>query len=270
VPSILLTGGTGFIGRHIARQLLESGFDVLALVREERKARELRELSSATLIKGTIADGLSVELPPNTILIHAAWERVRDLSAMSHIEKQYGEHYRFIKGALAQGVSRVIVIGSCFEYGQAHGPVTSHTPTNPNTPYAAAKDFLHKSLRLLQKEMSFVLIWARLFYLYGEGQDSRAIVPLLDAALDRGDETFRMSYGEQLLDYLPASVAAQKVVKLIEFSDGTYNVCSGTPISLRRLLEQRMAERGKLITLKLGHYGYRPQDSLAIWGADPV
>lgn len=267
---IYLTGGTGFVGRHIAEALLKGGFELIALVREEAKARSLQKLAGATVIRASIPDDGGFEFPPESVLIHAAWGEVHDVLSLTHLEQHYATHYQFIKHAVEQGVSKVIVTGTCFEYGLTYGPVSAHTQTNPNTPYATAKDFLHKSLRLLQKEARFALIWARLFYLYGEGQDSRAIIPLLDAALDRGEQTFNMSYGEQLLDYLPAGLVAEKIVKLIHFEDGTYNVCSGKPISLRRLLEQRMEERGRFANLRLGHYGYRPQDSLAIWGADPV
>jgi dTDP-6-deoxy-L-talose 4-dehydrogenase (NAD+) len=136
----------------------------------------------------------------------------------------------------------------------------------PNTPYALAKDMLHKSLRALQATTDFNLIWARLFYMYGEGQDPKSIVPLLDAAIERGDGAFNMSFGEQLFDYLPIEAVARQLTALIPLKNGVFNVCSGAPISLRRLLENRIKEKGAAIALNLGYYPYRKQDTLAIWG----
>ena len=138
--------------------------------------------------------------------------------------------------------------------------------TTPNTPYALAKDTLHRSLRLLQNEFDFSLIWARLFYMYGDGQNEESIIPLFDKALERNDSVFNMSPGEQLLDYLSVEKVAEYLTILVNCKNGIFNVCKGEPISLRRLLENRMKQKEKYIKLNFGYYDYRKQDSLAIWG----
>ena len=91
---------------------------------------------------------------------------------------------------------------------------------------------------------------------------------LLDRAIDRGDESFNMSGGEQLRDYLPVAEVAARLVTLVEHSDlsGTINICSGTPISVRRLVENRIAERNANITLNLGHYPYPDYEPMEFWG----
>ena len=76
-----------------------------------------------------------------------------------------------------------------------------------------------------------------------------------------------MSQGEQLFDYLPVEEVAKKIINLISRKDGTFNVCSGAPISVRRLLEDRAKAADKNINLNLGFYEYRKQDAIAIWGA---
>ncbi len=75
-----------------------------------------------------------------------------------------------------------------------------------------------------------------------------------------------MSYGEQLFDYLPVKEVAIKIINLLHRRNGTFNICSGIPISLRRLLENRAKDAGKDIKLNLGVYEYRKQDAIAIWG----
>jgi dTDP-6-deoxy-L-talose 4-dehydrogenase (NAD+) len=90
----------------------------------------------------------------------------------------------------------------------------------------------------------------------------------LDRAIDRGDESFDMSGGEQLRDYLPAGEVAARLVALAEHSElsQTVNICSGTPISVRKLVENRIAERNANITLNLGHYPYPDYEPMAFWG----
>ena len=138
----------------------------------------------------------------------------------------------------------------------------------PTTSYGLAKDCLHRFLRILQYSFPFQLTWARLFYTYGPGQNPRSLIAQLDAAIDRGESTFPMSGGEQLRDYLPISKIACHLATLAENQtfDGTVNVCSGNPISVRRLVEQHCAARNAAITLNLGHYPYPDYEPLAIWG----
>jgi dTDP-6-deoxy-L-talose 4-dehydrogenase (NAD+) len=75
-----------------------------------------------------------------------------------------------------------------------------------------------------------------------------------------------MSYGEQLLDYLPINIAVKKIYNILKYKNGIFNISSGSPISLRRLLENIMIKKKKKIKLNLGYYNYRKKDSLAIWG----
>jgi nucleoside-diphosphate-sugar epimerase len=267
----VVTGATGFVGRHVVSNLVANGYQVLSLARDVEKAKSIPELKGSSIFHFDISK--NDPLPPlssNSVLVHCAWGNVRDTQSIKHIEEHLLHNFFFIKNAAEQGIKKVVVTGTCFEYGLQTGPVTASTATAPNTPYALAKDTLHKALRQLQTKIDYRLIWARLFYMYGAGQDENSIVPLFDAALERGDKVFNMSFGEQILDFLPVEKVAEQIHTLLSFDDGIYNVCSGKPISLRRFLEQRMKEKNKHIDLNLGYYEYRKQDSMAIWGADPI
>ena len=269
--NIIVTGATGFVGRHIISNLVKKGYSVTALVRDVEKARTMNALINTNIIYFDISDrSKKIEIPCDSVLIHCAWDDVRDTLSRKHIEEHSINHYFFLENIVKQGVKKMLVTGSCYEYGLQYGPVFASTPTKPNTPYGFAKEYLYKSLRFLQSHHSFELIWARLFYMYGEGQDPKSIISLFDTALENGEKVFNMSFGEQLLDYLPIESIANQIESLLHYNDGVFNICSGKPISLRRLLEQRMKEKNKKIDLNLGYYPYRKQDSIAIWGADPL
>ena len=76
-----------------------------------------------------------------------------------------------------------------------------------------------------------------------------------------------MSGGEQLRDYLPVKAVAKQLVSIFSSRKaGVYNVCSGEPVSVRRLVEQRVAERGSSIRLHLGFYPYPSHEPMAFWG----
>jgi dTDP-6-deoxy-L-talose 4-dehydrogenase (NAD+) len=89
----------------------------------------------------------------------------------------------------------------------------------------------------------------------------------LDAAIDRGDEVFPMSGGEQLRDYLRVECAAEQLAKALDDGrDGPVNICSGTPISVRTLVERRILERGARIRPEFGRFPYPAHEPLAFWG----
>ena len=76
-----------------------------------------------------------------------------------------------------------------------------------------------------------------------------------------------MSGGEQLRDYLPIEDIVEQLADLYESGRcGTYNICSGKPISVRRLVEKRVKERGSNIKLNLGYYPYPDYEPMEFWG----
>ena len=104
--------------------------------------------------------------------------------------------------------------------------------------------------------------------MYGEGQNPGSLLAQLERAIEAGDPTFNMSAGEQLRDYLPVQQVAAYLVRIAEKRDfdGIVNVCSGKPISIRRLVEQRIEEKGASIRLNLGYYPYPDYEPMAFWG----
>jgi len=104
--------------------------------------------------------------------------------------------------------------------------------------------------------------------MYGKGQSPKSILPQLDKALDKNEQIFNMSGGEQLRDYLPIDKVAEYIIK-ISLQDkftGIINCCSGKPISIRNLVENHLKKRNKSIKLNLGHYPYPNYVPMAFWG----
>ena len=270
--SVVVTGATGFVGRYVVSSLVNSGYKVVALVRNVKKAQSLQHLDGALIAEFNLSDlnGLDRSYFKNSKLIHCAWGEVRDHSSISHIEENFFNSYRFIKMAVEFGVNLVVVTGTSWEYGKNYGPMDANVFVMPNTPYAISKNMLHEALRALTDQLDFSLVWARLFYLFGDGDHPNSLLSQFDKALDSGDKVFNMSLGEQLYDFLPVELGATQLISLLDAKDGVFNICSARPISLRRLLEERMKARGKFIQLNLGYYKYRDQDTIAIWGSSTL
>ncbi|RON12539.1 NAD-dependent epimerase/dehydratase family protein [Pseudomonas frederiksbergensis] len=268
---VLVTGATGFVGCHLVEALLARGCEVRAVARNAEAAASLPWIKAVEFIAADIhADDLNIAALTEDIdaLAHLAWPGLPNYQALFHFEHNLMADYRFIKGVVEAGVSQVLVTGTCFEYGLQSGPLSEQTEARPGNPYGLAKNTLRLFLENLQRQQPFTLQWARLFYLHGEGQNPNSLLAALDRAIEAGDDSFNMSAGEQLRDYLAIDTAAGYLAAILHQRDfdGVINCSSGRPISVRALVEQWLRERGASIRLNLGHYPYPTHEPMAFWG----
>lgn len=265
---VAVTGATGFIGRYVLRALLRHAVDVTVLARNPGRLREFHGLRIVEADLRDADENCFDILGRPDVLIHLAWGWLPNYRSLHHFETELPLHYQFLKLMIEAGLTSVVCIGTCFEYGMQSGPLTEDLPTLPNNPYGYAKDALRRSLQFLQAVRPFNFTWGRLFYLYGEGQASSALYPQLKQAVERGDRVFNMSGGEQLRDYLPVETAADYITALaVKNADlGVVNICSGRPISVRTLVENWLKNCGWAIELNLGHYPYPDYEPMAFWG----
>ncbi|TAK89966.1 MAG: NAD(P)-dependent oxidoreductase [Burkholderiaceae bacterium] len=265
---VLVTGATGFVGQHCVPQLLAAGHQVTALARNVERAQRFSWFEQVRFIAADLHAPTLPDLGAHDALLHLAWSGLPNYKALFHFEQNLFADYRFLKAQLAAGVRQILVTGTCFEYGMQSGCLSETLLTQPANPYALAKDCLRKFLQALQVQHPFTLQWARLFYMYGPGQNPGSLLAQLDRAIDAGETSFNMSGGAQLRDYLPVELVARHLVSLLEHPDcnGVVNVCSGQPISVRALVEQHLQKRGAQMHLNLGHYPYPDYEPMEFWG----
>lgn len=271
--TILVTGATGFVGRHVvARLLANPDVRVVATARTEPQPGNT-DWSSVRFVPFDMAtDVADIDLfayfgRPDFV-IHLAWPGLPDYKSPKHIEVYWLEQYHFLTNLIANGLTDLTVAGTCLEYGLQSGCLTEDLPTQPTTAYGLGKDTLRKALNLSLSSRDVSFKWLRLFYMYGEGQNTKSLLSQLEAAIQRGDTVFNMSGGEQLRDYLPVKNVAEYIVKsaLQQRVTGVINCCSGQPISVRMFVERFMQSHNYKLKLNLGHYPYPDYEPMAFWG----
>lgn len=268
---VLLTGATGFIGRHVARRLRDRGHEVIAAVRDADQAAGLPWLEGLQLLECDLHRNpapLLDAILAGDAMIHLAWAGLPRYQEFFHVGRNLPADIAFLEAAVSRGVSHLLVTGTCLEYGMQHGPLAEGLETRPCTAYGMAKDMLRRCLALLQSQQPFTLQWLRLFYVHGEGQNPNSLLAMLDAAIARGDKHFDMSQGDQLRDFIPVETVASNVEQLLHRSDiqGTINCCSGKPMSVLDVVQQRCRERGATLLLNRGRYPYPAYEPMAFWG----
>lgn len=268
---VMVTGATGFVGRHVVNALLVCGHSVIAVARNLKRAQVMPWFDRVEFIQCDLHENfqslLQTQCLPDAI-VHLSWPGLPNYRDFFHISKNLPADLAFLEAAVKSGVPHLIVAGTCLEYGMQFGPLTEEMETYPSTSYGFAKDALRKALQLLQNEKTFTLQWMRLFYMYGEGQNKNSLLAQLDHAIDEGQAVFNMSAGNQLRDYLPIKEVAENFVLSLENPqiEGVINCCNGNPISVFDLVEQQCHTRAIEIKLNRGYYPYPDYEPLAFWG----
>ena len=261
--TILLTGATGFVGRQVLRNLVGRGEQVCLVVREGTQNR----IENHSAIKNVIvtndifaerADWWAGTCRNIDTIIHVAWyaEPSKYLQSPKNMDCLIGT-LEMAKGAAATGVRRFVGVGTCFEYDLKEGTLSTQTPLKPLTPYAATKAALFMALSqwLPQQEIEFA--WCRLFYLQGEGEDNRRLVPYLRKKIGAG-ETAELTNGKQVRDFMNVQDAGRRIAEIANSkTQGPVNVCSGQGITVRALAEQIADEFGRRDLL---HFGAREEN----------
>lgn len=270
---IVLTGATGFVGAQILRALVEQDCQVRILVRPGRALPDVAKQSQVEIVETSdlfteSATYLESMLAGIDTLIHAAWytEPGQYLHSPLNLDCLTGT-LRLAQAFQASGGRRFVGLGTCFEYDVNAGWLKNDTPLQPQTLYAASKVAAFQLLNQFLSAGGQSFAWCRLFYLYGEGEDERRLVPYLRAQLASGQPA-ELTSGRQIRDYLNVREAGRLITE-IAFSDqqGPVNICSGIPITVRQLAERVADEIGRRDLLRFGVRPDNPFDPPCVIGA---
>jgi nucleoside-diphosphate-sugar epimerase len=268
MKKVLLTGASGFIGRHCIDPLLERGYEVHAVSSgSDGKAAPGIEWHRANLLEPGRAQGLVREIDPSHLL-HLAWFVVPgQLIASPENYAWVSSSLDLVRAFVQQGGERLTVSGSGYEYDWSYGYCSEDlTPAVPDTVYGACKQGLNLLVQSMAGQDDLSVAWGRVFFLYGPGEHpGRLVSSVINSLLD-GDPA-RCSHGRQIRDYLHVQDVADGLVALLDSQvEGSVNVSSGQPVTLREIVLTigRILDREDLI--QLGALPARANDTPLVVG----
>ena len=203
--------------------------------------------------------------PSHVILL--SWPGLPNYHETFHITRNLPACVEVVENLISTGLKRLVIAGTCYQYGLKNGPLEENEITSPVNCYAVAKDSLRRVLTSRCDLAGVTMCWLRIFYPFGNGQNPKSLLPSLQSAIDRKDPIFPMSSGRQLRDFLPVEDVARQLLALATHprAIGVYNGGSGTARSLREIVESRILELDAQIDIKLGVYPDREDEPLAFW-----
>ncbi len=263
MKKLLVTGATGFVGRQVLRALEDKNVQVRCVLREGGQSRlsspsNLERMITSPDIFAEDTNWWAETCQDIDTVIHLAWyaEPGHYLQSSRNLDCLLGT-LQLARGAVQAGVRRFIGVGTCFEYDLSCGVLQVTTPLRPQTPYAAAKAAAFMALSQYLPAAGVEFGWARLFYLYGEGEDERRLAAYIRKQLAAGQPA-ELTSGNQIRDFLDVAEAGRMIVKLaLGNQQGAVNICSGRPVSVRQIAEQIADEYGRRDLLR---FGVRPDN----------
>jgi nucleoside-diphosphate-sugar epimerase len=256
--TVVLTGASGFVGRAVLAQLCAQGYFVHAVARHMGRAQAGVQWHAADL-RAAQGRGQVAGLAP--LMIHCAWDVTHGAFWTSDANAAWREASRDLADRFyGAGGEHLLALGTCAEY-EARSPLpwNEARPIDPATPYGAAKAALHGDLM----EMSGAaqgLTWARLFHMFGEGEDARRLIPSLIGALREGRPAVVRS-AQLVRDFASTAHVARALVALLDArAVGDYDIGSGQGHTLGEIAQMLAQHFGPAAVVELG-YASGPNDA---------
>ena len=263
---ILVTGANGYLGQGVVKELLDTGFDVVAADFSTDNIDKRAETVKCNLF--------DVENPYEffgepDVLLHMAWRDGFVHFSDSHIN-DLPKHYQFILDMAQSGIGTIAVIGTMHEIGFFEGSINEFTSCHPVNPYGISKNALRELTRMVTEKNKVTFQWLRGFYIVGNSEFGNSIFSKITAAEKEGKTEFPFTYGQNQYDFIDYPDFCKQVASAVtqDKINGVINICSGRPEKLADRVERFINENNYRIILKYGAFPDRPYDSKAVWGDD--
>ena len=255
---VLITGGAGFIGHHLALYLQSLGHDVIIYDSLERASQYgIKRIRKAgiPLIKEDIGDKDGLKKAFNEFcvdrLVHAA-AYINVAESMKNPELYFENNtvksFTVFKSAAECGVKHAIYISSAAVYGEPrYLPIDEKHPTEPLSPYGLSKLLGEYMVKFVSRVHSMPVAVMRLFNVYGPGQTGAyaGVISKFIERVARGEPPIIFGDGKQTRDFIHVMDVCWAIKLALEAkAEGVFNVATGRSVSVKRLAEIIIREAG--------------------------
>ena len=235
---VLVTGGSGFIGRELVRTLCDQSVEVHVIGRSP--ALDDRAYFHHCDLLGRDTSLQFIGDLGCTHLAHMAWYTEPGQFWNSPKNLEWVEaSLRLVRAFVAEKNKRIIVAGTCAEYDWSSGQLDEQkTALAPATLYGEAKASLFHILTAAAPVLDYELAWGRVFIPFGPGEHCEKLLGTLLRTIETGEPAF-FSSGIQERDFMYVSEIGRAFARLL-FADisGPVNIANGKSISVRSFVEQ--------------------------------
>ena len=247
--NILITGGLGFIGSHIANELLKENQVVILDNMSTGNINNLKDAHNENLkiikedIRNTSLDELTSGID---YIFHLAAMASVPLSIDHPVECNdinLNATIKLLKSAVDNDIEKIVFSSSSAVYGQNRNmPLKESEPLMPMSPYAASKASCELYLQTFYESYGLNYTALRYFNVFGPNQDKNsqyaAVIPNFISAILEGNPVEIYGDGEQTRDFIYVNDVVKANINAAKSDyNGVLNVASGEKLSINQLFE---------------------------------
>lgn len=260
---VLVTGGSGYVGRHAVDALVDRGCDVHVLTRDpERGHNQAARWHGVDILRADHPLEQTVcDIQPD-ICLHLAWD-VSPGFWMSPANLDWvAASMRLLRAVHDAGGQRFVGAGTCGEYdwAQADRALGEDAPRAPHTLYGAAKDAVRRVVDSYCRQSAMTHAWGVLFFSFGPHEQQDRLVPSVLRNLLAGRAAMATA-GTQQRDFMDSRDQGAALAALaLGNVQGAVNIASGQAVAVADLLRQLAEKCGKTDLLRLGALPMRAEE----------
>jgi len=271
---ILIIGGTGFIGRHLAKKCQKIGLLCSVI--------SLNPPTKNNKIKGVsyYQCNLAIYEQVYEILHDKKFEYIVNLSGYINHSSFYSDdgisiinsHFLGVMNTLSAidrlSLRHFIQIGSSDEYGSMVAPQSEAMREEPISTYSFSKTAITHLMQMLFRSEKFPVTIIRLFLVYGEGQDLKRFLPQIIMNSLKGRD-FPVSLGEQYRDFTYVEDIVDGIIASLEVKNTfgeIINLASGKKIMIRDVVKKVIEYTGRG-TARFGEIEYRSGENMQLYAS---
>ena len=269
---VLITGITGFLGSHIAENLVANNIEVIGLKRKGSDIWRCQEFVTKIHWIDIDDEGLfKEELVKHSFdtIIHGAWIGVESNTRDNWNEQSKNIPFlvSLLEAAKTVGVEKFVFLGSQAEYGNIDGKISEDHKTNALNAYGGIKLACLEIVKTFCETNDMNWIWLRLFSLFGEKENEIWLIPSLVKKIETGNE-MDFTLGDQKYAYLYVKNFTSIVNKIINMpiQSGVYNVSSNEIRTIKSMIEDIRNYINRDFILNFGALKYRDNQSMHMEG----
>ena len=216
--NILITGATGFIGSNLVIFLLKKKYNLFLINKKKLNntfgsRKNIISVRSDINLNQIILKKI-IKFSPD-VLIHLAWSGIPDYSKKNSENNYFKQKNFFLKIYRINSIKKIIITGSCSEHKGKEYLTSKY--------FVKAKTFSKKKI---------IIIWMRLFFVYGNNQNKRSLIPKIIYSLKRGNK-FKIVNASAKHDYINVSDVINFIYLNLQYSKKSYECDLGSSFTIK-------------------------------------
>jgi len=268
---VLVTGASGFIGRHLCQALCDKNVHLSVFLRQQAMLGCLKYESFAVDLNQRDRVLAAIHRVQPDYVIHLAAAKIRGVTLSDYrfaYEGNFLASMNLIDACMQiPTLKRFIFLGTCDEYGDVPSPFREDSRETPVNAYGASKLAVSQYLQVLSRSSAFPAVILRPSLVYGPGQGEEMFLPALIQSMMAGVR-FPMTAGEQTRDYIYIDDVVDAIVCAL-FNDNDLNaqiinISSATPCMIKdvALMAAQLLGEHREKLLDFGAKAYRQGEAM--------